>query len=169
MSDDPYFRPVPCPRCGEPMYAGELRYRTDCWTCAEERRQKNLAEQYATGFHGYGSGCYKIACVVCGDAFYAEMPTARYCSYRCRNDASIERQKARRHAKLQKRCPVCDKDFVGTRRDAVFCSGACRQKNHREALRVKLPLNSTEVKAVTLRVHLKENCPQAPSVTAAAG
>lgn len=136
-----YFREVPCLRCGGPMYAGQLAYRKECWTCAEEDRQKRLAEQYATGFHGYGSGCYKIACVVCGTEFYAEMPTARYCSYRCRNDASIERQKARRLAKRQRTCPACGKAFVGTRSDAVFCSGACRQKNHRQALRMKLAVN----------------------------
>jgi predicted secreted protein len=34
--------------------------------------------------------------------------------------------------KIERKCVICDDLFVATRRDAFYCSGACRQKALRE-------------------------------------
>jgi hypothetical protein len=74
---------------------------------------------------------YQGACAVCGDAFRASNASARYCSSRCANDASLARRKMRIELSHKKRCSHCQHDFAATRNDAKFCSAKCKQAAHR--------------------------------------
>ena len=57
-----------------------------------------------------------------------------YCSTECHADAEQLRRKQRTRRALPSRsCPTCAAPFVPRRSDARYCSGACRQKAHRQA------------------------------------
>lgn len=100
-----------------------------------ERGQRILREQYERGWHSCpGSRCYKISCRHCGKEFFAQRPDARYCSYRCTNDAYIQRRRARRAASRQKKCATCGTGFVAQRKDAKYCNNACKQKAYRKSV-----------------------------------
>lgn len=92
--------------------------------------QESLAEDYAKGY--YRPGCYQVNCFLCGKVFYARRPEARYCSYRCTNDANIARRRDRRKQARNKYCAYCKKAFTAKRRDAKYCSPACRQASYRQ-------------------------------------
>lgn len=70
-------------------------------------------------------------CAYCGD----EIPNAfrrKYCSYRCANDAYIARRREKQEAAREKVCAVCGERFNAKRKDAVYCSSACKQKAYRQ-------------------------------------
>lgn len=94
--------------------------------------QKQLAELYDRW--GPGSGCHRIACVVCGTLVYRRWPGARYCSYRCRAQAYVARRKLRREQARRKQCAHCGNAFIASRNDAKFCSSSCRQASYRARL-----------------------------------
>jgi hypothetical protein len=48
---------------------------------------------------------------------------------RCDACAARLRRKSKRHK--QRTCSACSAVFATTRADARFCSGSCRQRNHR--------------------------------------
>ncbi len=77
----------------------------------------------------------QVLCMHCHRFFYSPVESyhkgIRYCSYRCRNDASIVRQKQARELERYKTCPCCGRHFKAVRRDTVFCSHACKQRNYR--------------------------------------
>ncbi len=58
---------------------------------------------------------------------FAWVPTRKWCSPRCNQDALNERRRERREAARQKVCERCGEHFRATRRDARFCSPGCRQ------------------------------------------
>jgi hypothetical protein len=61
-----------------------------------------------------------------------------FCSVRCAWTARNERLKDDRlEGRQGKTCPVCGEVFDGTRRDAVTCSPACRQKAYRQRRRLE--------------------------------
>lgn len=99
-------------------------YRIDTFTL---EGQKWLEEDYNKG----GSSSYKLTCQHCDYVFYAKRPDAKWCSYRCRNDAYIIQRKERREQQRFKTCVVCKIEFKAKRKDAKYCSPACRQKEHR--------------------------------------
>jgi hypothetical protein len=82
---------------------------------------------------GDDTGCYKRACVVCGSEFYAALPFAMYCSYRCQTDAQICRRAERRKLARKKACDACGNKFTASRCDARYCSTRCRVKHFRAA------------------------------------
>jgi predicted nucleic acid-binding Zn ribbon protein len=88
----------------------------------------------------------RLTCVRCGGEFTARHPLALYCSYRCRNDAYIERRRERRAASFdgKKTCGVCGEEFTAARSDAKTCSAACRQKAYR---RRRNPMRVVHVKS----------------------
>ena len=55
-----------------------------------------------------------------------------YCSQRCINDAYMERRRKRHEAQLEKVCSVCGAKFKARRKDAVYCSNACKQASYRK-------------------------------------
>ncbi len=73
-------------------------------------------------------------CIRCKKLFRAGSPLAKYCTYRCCNDASIERQKYHRSLNMKKTCKTCNNDFTAKRKDGVFCSSSCKQKNWRSSI-----------------------------------
>jgi hypothetical protein len=76
-------------------------------------------------------GCYKIKCWHCRRIFYAKSPFARYCRYRCTNDAFIIRRRKYRAIRTIKRCGHCRKKLTAKRSDALYCGDRCRQREHR--------------------------------------
>jgi predicted nucleic acid-binding Zn ribbon protein len=81
-------------------------------------------------------------CAYCGDMFKGVRADAKYCSYRCVNDAYIERrrERARLRRANAKACAVCGSPveqasgFVKIRR---YCSNACKQKAYRKRKKKK--------------------------------
>lgn len=73
-----------------------------------------------------------LKCWRCGGRFDALHPLARYCSYRCTNDAYIDRRRERRKQARVKTCGECATPFTAPRSDAKFCSPKCRQAAYRE-------------------------------------
>ncbi|KXA94715.1 hypothetical protein AKJ36_02335 [candidate division MSBL1 archaeon SCGC-AAA259I07] len=71
-------------------------------------------------------GPYKKECAFCGEMFYAYYPTRKYCSYRCKNDAYIERRRQRKKEARKKTCQYCGEEFQAGRVDAKYCSSKCR-------------------------------------------
>ena len=69
---------------------------------------------------------YKRECLHCGTTFYARYPLRRYCSYRCRNDAWIQRRKQYREMARLKVCEYCGEEFKAKRKDAKYCSDSHR-------------------------------------------
>jgi hypothetical protein len=75
---------------------------------------------------------YNRKCWYCGKVFYSFYPLRRYCSYRCRNNAYVDRRKKKREIKREKICLHCGQLFKAKRRDAKYCSGGCRVQAHRD-------------------------------------
>lgn len=74
---------------------------------------------------------YVLQCHRCGEDFRAIYPTGKWCSYRCSNDAYIDRRREwRREARILN-CGQCGVRFNAKRRDASFCSPACKQRAYR--------------------------------------
>lgn len=80
--------------------------------------------------YGDDIGCRKYSCQVCGAAFWASRP-ARYCSYRCTNDAYMKRRKTRQENARYKVCAHCQTPFTAKRSDTKTCSSKCRQAEYR--------------------------------------
>lgn len=72
-------------------------------------------------------GVFKLRCQHCGDIFYtATYSRVKYCSYRCRNDAWIQRRKRYREIARIRTCQYCKKQFKARRKDAKFCCASHR-------------------------------------------
>ena len=76
---------------------------------------------------GSGTEVHKLRCRHCGGDLYARRADARWCSYRCRNDAYIARRRQWRAAAWEKVCAACGRAFTATRSHARTCSGRCRR------------------------------------------
>ena len=74
-------------------------------------------------------------CAVCGTAFSASTPWARYCSPTCKRAVLLRNRHAARRQRRQRRCPRCGNIFIAARADGVYCSNACRQAVHRRRCR----------------------------------
>lgn len=44
----------------------------------------------------------------------------------------MERRKKKHDEKLKKVCPICNTAFTSKRKDALYCSNACKQKAYRK-------------------------------------
>lgn len=75
---------------------------------------------------------YVCHCWHCGQQFSAKYPLAKWCSYRCCNDAYVERRRERRRIARQKTCAECGVDFEASRKDAKYCTLKCKQKAYRK-------------------------------------
>jgi hypothetical protein len=80
-----------------------------------------------------------VPCIICGrPVIYDARRRAEFavCSERCSRVAVFERQKARAQRKKpapeQRTCAVGGQLFIPKRKDAAFCSSACRQKAYRD-------------------------------------
>ena len=85
----------------------------------------------------------KYVCAFCGRKFdpgvnpdrlgggFFTNTSRTYCSKRCKNDALMRRRAARPKERRLITCPTCGNPFEASRKNAVFCSNACRQKAYR--------------------------------------
>jgi hypothetical protein len=96
-------------------------------------RQADLARQHDFWNGMPGHATYRLVCRACGRTFYARMPTARWCCYRCARDGADCRRRVRAKARRERwrPCHRCGKPFRERRADARFCSNACRQAAYR--------------------------------------
>ena len=95
------------------------------------------------GYCHYTDAVVKFQCASCGRDVYCDFKSynggQKYCSTNCK----------------WKICPVCGKEFKGSRSDTKFCSSACRQKAYRKGVDLPaaeqkeegLPYGSNEVLA----------------------
>ena len=124
-----------------------------------ERNGKIFTEEYCA---------YRLECTECSTTFYARLPSAKYCSYRCQNDARIERSRIKlekeRSAKGPLTCENCSNTFDDTRVDARYCGSSCRQSAYRtrKALQLTTQQNSAKGLSVTLvtdkhRAHMTQS------------
>lgn len=78
----------------------------------------------------------KMTCAQCGYIIYGDIHAynsgLKYCSYQCANDAATKAQKEAREQARHKVCPICGKEFTAARKDAKYCSPACKQKAYRK-------------------------------------
>ncbi len=117
----PWFK---CRECGGPIERDQvLVIHGASW-------RTYTTHEGCTGVFGYFNR-YTRPCDHCGRRFNTFEWKRRYCSYRCTNDAYIERRRARRLRARLKRCSVCARDFTATRSDGIYCSSTCRQKAYR--------------------------------------
>jgi hypothetical protein len=111
-------------------------------------RQADLARQFEfwNGMPGHAS--YRLACRACGKTFYARMPTAGWCCYRCARDGADRRRHARATACRERwrPCHRCGKPFQGRRADARFCSNACRQAAHRVTVNSSAQISQADIR-----------------------
>ena len=63
--------------------------------------------------------------------FGARDSRSKYCCVRCAQQGYLIRRRNRAEFAREKVCPVCDVDFKRTRRDAVYCNRACKQRAYR--------------------------------------
>ncbi len=75
-------------------------------------------------------------CVFCGDTFKG-VRDAKYCSYRCVNDAYIARRRERRRQRRANanKCIVCGahvEQASGCVKLRRYCSNACKQRAYRQ-------------------------------------
>jgi len=70
-------------------------------------------------------------CPVCG-CFMKWWDRRTYCSQRCINDAYMERRRCRHEAQLEKTCVICGQRYTAKRKDAQYCSQACKQAAYRK-------------------------------------
>ncbi|MBU4300969.1 MAG: hypothetical protein KKB09_07180 [Nanoarchaeota archaeon] len=109
-------------------------------------KQKTLKNDYDSDiFCECQSNILKLLCVNCNSFFYTKNSTAKYCSYRCRNDVFIIKRAMQREKNRDVRCYSCYKDFKSKRNDTTFCSNACRQKYYRKKLSEKKRYEKYEV------------------------
>ena len=70
-------------------------------------------------------------CKVCG-RFMKEWDHHAYCRQRCINDGYRARRRRRHEQELNKQCVVCGEKFTAKRKDAQYCSAACKQAAYRK-------------------------------------
>ena len=117
-------------------------YQTEELSVTQERKNENPAErEYAeqeTLKYWYenntGYRVWKKECETCGKTFYTMCNYRRYCHLSdCRSIAEQKRNEERKQKHYSKHiCSVCSATFVSKRKDARFCSNACRQKAYRK-------------------------------------
>lgn len=99
----------------------------------EDEDQKELRKKWEAREGGVAQG----VCAYCGREFFQHRYYAadKYCSYRCRNDAYMERRRFRHELSLQKICTMCGEPYTATRSDSKYCSQACKQAAYRDRKR----------------------------------
>ncbi len=83
---------------------------------------------YAAGLRAKMRPREAKVCSICGTTFQG-LNTQRFCSDSCRLKAHRANQPL-----VVKVCPVCGTETYGQRRNAVYCSKACREKARRDFL-----------------------------------
>lgn len=124
--------PIPSHRDQQARFKEEFEKNNQCeWT--EQRPGQPLGVFHAQCHYSYG--IVKVICPQCGEAFYCKSESyhngRKYCSARCINDAYIARRVVWRENARDKICPTCGKRFHAKRKDTIYCSLACKQRQYR--------------------------------------
>ena len=96
--------------------------------------QQELASMYdqqCCGLKRYVYPVRKIICPGCGRMFFTQEHNRKYCQGEA--CARLHRRKLRQQARTDMTCACCGKTFTANRKDAKFCSNACRQSAYRES------------------------------------
>ena len=79
---------------------------------------------------------YTGICVVCDDEYKSRSILSKYCSQRCKNDASIKRRKDQTIKKKKQftNCIVCENKISQNNKTKTikYCSAKCKQANYRK-------------------------------------
>lgn len=119
-----------------------------CVRCGESKSRSAFSKvaKGRDGLHSYCRACmtrYMGArrqhvvhdprpCEWCQTEFTPKDVRGRFCSNNCKVRARYWRENPRE----DRRCPVCDADITSMRREAIYCSPACREKQRRRDGRV---------------------------------
>jgi len=105
-------------------------------------------------------------CEICGKSFESTCPTAKYCSRECNLQAFSNRHggdlRAYRRSIYKRktyepiRCACCNKMFIPSRADAIYCSNRCRQ--HVENIRKRVKQNNARALHTDSRCRLQIQC-----------
>lgn len=137
-----------CVKCGEQIggaicyvyHPRRSAYCASCFVAYKTQEDSALLERYGRdgplgvwkgrgrllpGDDGYNPLAGRIKCEVCG----RDVVNRRYCSDRCEYKAGNLR---RRVGHESRRCVVCEEPFTPRRKDARYCSSACRQDAYRK-------------------------------------
>ena len=97
--------------------------------------QQVMERIFYCGKCGRGGLCYRrtgcilqCQCVICKKVFYTHLRSGNFCSGHCYRVYKRELAKVE-HFPIS--CQCCGAEFIPRRKDAKFCSNACRQKVHR--------------------------------------
>ncbi len=109
------------------------------WT--EQRMGQPVATFHSQYYlYDHISSIVKMNCTICGKPIYCDVRSyhngLKYCGSRCANTADIRAKSEAAKLLREKVCPVCGKEFTAARKDAKFCSRACKQKAFRKGIRV---------------------------------
>lgn len=136
--------PLDCSQCSAPIggvayFVEQRRRQPVCRAClVAQQRQRWAAHRQFMLDHGVNPGPFAPdlplahSCDACGRPiafFYWHGLFVHVCSPTCQR---ARRNLRRRVTHEQTSCSTCGKTFTPTRRDARFCSGACRQKAYRQ-------------------------------------
>jgi len=107
---------------------GEHKYKHGDFILYDDRPSEEKQKQLMEDAVKKGYSLKK--CAVCG-RFMKEWDHHAYCSQRCINDAYMARRRRRHEQELKKQCVVCGVIFTAKRKDAQYCSAACKQAAYR--------------------------------------
>lgn len=92
--------------------------------CQEELRAERAKHpEYARPF--------QVTCPGCKREWLTRSFSRSYCTEACRLKARQDYRREQAALKRKMQCKVCSNWFQAARKDSVFCSGVCRQKNYR--------------------------------------
>ena len=110
------------------------------WTEQKNGQPKAVAH---SPYHLNDRNCavVKMHCVYCGKEMYTDIGSynlgLKYCCDYCASRAGTTVITERNRKHRDKTCPVCGKRFTAARRDAKYCSKACKQMAYRKGIRVE--------------------------------
>ena len=103
------------------------------WNAEWEYRNQETLKQWYDEQQGRG-GVRKIICFGCGNVFYTQIESKKYCwNGTC---GRLGNHKLQRQRRLEQRkdlmCAGCGTTFTPKRSDAKYCRYACRQRAYRQ-------------------------------------
>ena len=107
---------------------GEHKYKHGDYISYDDRPTKEQQQELVD--RAKRNGLHLRKCPVCGS--FIDKWNHIYCSQRCINDAYMARRRQRHEAELKKVCVVCGEKFTAKRKDALYCSNACKQAAYRK-------------------------------------
>ena len=118
-------------------YEEESEYE---WT-EQKAGQREAVIHSGKGYNDHMFSTVKMHCAFCGKEMYADITSynlgLKYCSGHCASHAGSKAVSDRNRELRDKTCPVCGKEFTAVRRDAKYCSKACKQMAYRKGIKAE--------------------------------